>query len=71
MQSIRNQFARFRRDQRGMTTVEYVIALCLVGAVAVGMWSKFGNTVRNKLSAADELIGTQADEALTIGSEGG
>lgn len=67
MNSIRNFAASLRSDKRGMTTVEYVIALCLVGAVAVGMWKSLGTNVRDKLSRSNTLIETNADTAITTG----
>ena len=64
MNSIRNLVASLRRDTRGMTTVEYVIALCLVGAVAVGMWRNLGTNVRDKLSQSNTLIGDESQTAI-------
>lgn len=61
-------FHRLAHDERGMTTVEYVIALCLVGAVAVGLWGKFGNTIRTSLGKADSLIETDTEAAIVKGS---
>lgn len=63
MNSIRTTLARLRSDERGMTTVEYVIVLCLIGALSVGMWNKFGNNVKNRLE--------QADSAVTDGTDFG
>ena len=37
------------RDNRGLSTVEYVIILVLIAAAAVGSWSLFGQTVQGKL----------------------
>ncbi len=59
MQAIRESWlARLRRDQRGMTTVEYVVVLCLIMAVSVGVWNKFGNTVYKRLSSANTSFET-------------
>jgi len=44
------------RDERGLTTVEYAIVLCLIAALAVGAWSKFGGNVKSNLEAADGTI---------------
>jgi Flp pilus assembly pilin Flp len=48
--------ARLRRDQRGLTTVEYVIVLCLIAAVSVATWNKFGDLVLKRLSDAKGKI---------------
>ena len=47
---------RLAADRRGMTTVEYVIALCLIGAMGVGMWKSFGNNVRSSGAKANTLL---------------
>jgi Flp pilus assembly pilin Flp len=44
------------RDQRGLTTVEYAICLCLVAALAVGAWNSFGDHVLGNLQRADTKI---------------
>jgi Flp pilus assembly pilin Flp len=44
------------RDERGLSTVEYVIILVLVAAAAIGLWMSFGKVLRDKITAAtDEL----------------
>jgi Flp pilus assembly pilin Flp len=53
------QWARaLARDGRGLTTVEYVIVLCLIAAVAVGTWSEFGGKVKEYLEGAAGDINT-------------
>ncbi len=46
------------RDERGLTTVEYIIILCLIAVVGFAVWKKFGETVKTKVNAADSTIGT-------------
>jgi Flp pilus assembly pilin Flp len=48
--------ARLRADQRGLTTVEYVIVLCLIAALSVATWTTFGETLRVKISTAEGKI---------------
>ncbi|HEX2675983.1 MAG TPA: hypothetical protein VHM19_05070 [Polyangiales bacterium] len=50
-------WSRLRRDQRGLSTVEYVILLCLIAAMSVGLWNTFGNTVHDRLSDANTAVG--------------
>lgn len=50
-----------------MTTVEYVIALCLVGAVGVSLWTNFGQTIRDRVGKADALIGGATSTAIATG----
>lgn len=40
------------RDDRGLSTVEYVILLVLIAAVAMGTWQTFGAEVQRKLDNA-------------------
>lgn len=60
MTSIANIRARFAalkalsRDDRGLSTVEYVIVLVLIAAVAMGAWQAFGDMVKGKLEDASD-----------------
>ena len=46
-------------DERGLTTVEYVIVLCLIAAVSVGLWGELGRTVKTYVSKAQGDIATE------------
>jgi Flp pilus assembly pilin Flp len=46
------------RDRRGLTTVEYIIILCLIAVVGFAVWQKFGNTVKTKVGGADGVVGS-------------
>lgn len=39
-------------DERGLTTVEYVIVLCLIAALSVGLWGDLGEKITGYLGAA-------------------
>ena len=54
-------------DARGLSTVEYVIALCLIGAVSVGMWKNFGGNLRSRLGDANALINKDTKAANNTG----
>ena len=43
-------------DERGLTTVEYIILLCLVAVVGFGVWQKFGTSVRDKVTGATTQV---------------
>lgn len=46
------------RDERGLSTVEYIIILVLIAAAAIGLWTQFGDTLQAKLSFADSQVDT-------------
>lgn len=52
IQKLRN----FVRDDRGLSTVEYVILLVLIAAVAMGTWQTFGAEVQGKLDNASSAF---------------
>jgi Flp pilus assembly pilin Flp len=56
--SWRETALRLPRDERGLTTVEYVIVLCLIAAVAVGTWDALGEHIHDALQKADSDITT-------------
>ena len=60
MNRFRSRFGKgsLLRDDRGLSTVEYVIILVLIAAAAIGTWVTFGKKVREKIDAAN----TQMDE---------
>lgn len=45
-------------DTRGLSTVEYIIILCLIAVVCFAIWRQFGETVKSKVSGADGMVGT-------------
>lgn len=61
MRSIRGFSAALARDQRGLTTVEYAIVLCVIIAVAVMTWKEFGDRIHESLIDSTKKV----DAALT------
>jgi Flp pilus assembly pilin Flp len=64
MTKLMNRFRRSTRnsavvkDDRGLSTVEYVIILVLIAAAAVGTWTTFGKTITGKISDSNATIGS-------------
>lgn len=62
MQSFMNKLRVFGRrnslirDERGLSTVEYVIILVVVAVAAIGLWGKFGSAVKTKVTESTEQI---------------
>lgn len=67
MNNVMNRFRRIARqssivrDDRGLSTVEYVIILVLIAAAAVTTWSKFGATITSKLTGAEGKISNEVN----------
>ncbi|MEZ4286557.1 MAG: hypothetical protein R3A47_00035 [Polyangiales bacterium] len=40
-------------DERGLTTVEYIIVLALIAILAIGIWRAFGQNVTNAVDNAN------------------
>lgn len=61
MTKINDWLSALRRDERGLTTVEYAIVLCLIAAVGVATWKSFGEMLEEKLSGSHETIDSNLD----------
>ena len=55
--STKKQMPSLLKDQRGLTTVEYIIILCLIAVVGFAVWKKFGETVKERVGEADGTLG--------------
>jgi Flp pilus assembly pilin Flp len=44
------------RDTEGLSTVEYIMILCLIVAVCLGVWGNFGEAVQGKIDARTQDI---------------
>ena len=65
MENIRNIFSGIRADERGRSTVEYVIILVLVAVLGIGVWRHLGETIQAQVGEADTQLGdlnTQQDD---------
>jgi Flp pilus assembly pilin Flp len=61
MTNLMNRFRRIVRsslvnDERGLSTVEYVIILVLIAAAAVGVWTTLGGTIRVKIDDSNKKL---------------
>lgn len=50
------EVTKLAADQRGLTTVEYIIVLGLIAVVGIAAWQKFGETLTGEVEAADGYI---------------
>jgi Flp pilus assembly pilin Flp len=55
-------------DQRGLSTVEYVIILVLIAAAAVGTWSAFGATIKEMISSSNTTIANMDGTSTSNGN---
>ncbi|MEZ0232395.1 MAG: Flp family type IVb pilin [Methylophilaceae bacterium] len=59
------KFANIKK-QAGQGMTEYIIIVALIAVAAIGVYSYFGNTVRNQTAAmANELAGKDASAQQT------
>lgn len=61
MQRIRLLCSALRRDERGLTTVEYAIILCVIVAVSVKLWGDFGDELYKAIETSTDNIDEQLD----------
>ncbi len=45
-------------DERGLTTVEYVIILVLIAVMAIGVWKNFGSSITGQVTKSGAAIDT-------------
>lgn len=51
-----NSLVHFRKDARGLSTVEYVIILVLIAVTAIVAWRSFGRTLLGKIKMSNTEI---------------
>ena len=47
-----------RNEEAGLTTVEYIIILCLIAIFAFGAWKRFGTSVNDKVKGSADTVET-------------
>lgn len=47
-------------DTAGLSTVEYIIILCLIAVACFAIWQQFGQTVNSRITEADGTMGTMS-----------
>ena len=62
------RLSRLCRDQRGLTTVEYVILLAMVAVVAVASWKTFGSNIATYLQKSSDKVNSNV--ATDFGGQG-
>jgi Flp pilus assembly pilin Flp len=56
MSNIQQSSRYLLSDERGLTTVEYIIVLGLIAVVGIAAWQQFGETLIGEVEAADGYI---------------
>ena len=51
------------KDTKGLSTVEYILILCLLAITCFAIWKQFGETVKSKVQGADNIVGTLPTES--------
>jgi Flp pilus assembly pilin Flp len=57
---VRNLVKRTRQD-RGISSVEYIIILVLVALTGIAVFKLFGTTVKNKMTTANTTVEGQVN----------
>ena len=70
IRSVCSKVTTLARDERGLSTVEYVVLLVLIVAVAVCAWSQFGSRVQGKLGQASGSFDTTVQVPGAVGAVG-
>jgi Flp pilus assembly pilin Flp len=57
--AIRIQMAidSLRKDDQGLTTVEYIIILALIAIAAIAAWTTFGSSIQVQAEGSADTIG--------------
>jgi Flp pilus assembly pilin Flp len=58
---LNERLSALRADERGLTTVEYVIVLALIAAASVSLWDTFGDNVRGYVDDSTREIDSAMD----------
>jgi hypothetical protein len=60
------------RDQRGLSTTEYVIILICIAVIGISAWRSFGSSARDRTAqASGEVAGLEATPGQGSGARGG
>jgi hypothetical protein len=60
------------RDQRGLSTTEYVIILICIAVIGISAWRSFGSSARDRTArASGEVAGLEASPGQGSGARGG
>lgn len=71
---LQSLLTKLREDERGLSTVEYVVLLVLIVAIAVAIWNLFGASLTGKLQTAakefdQEVSTTKSGDVVDVKSE--
>ena len=56
-QNKQNEKKGLLKDNRGLSTVEYIIILVLIAVSGIQLWTTFGETLEKKIGESTELVG--------------
>ena len=45
------------KDEKGLSTVEYIIILVLIAVACIGLWTEFGDTLETKITESTGAVG--------------
>lgn len=56
LKTIIPQGTSFNQDERGLSTVEYLILLVLIAVAGISLWGAFGDAIEKNLSGATTAV---------------
>jgi Flp pilus assembly pilin Flp len=56
-----------KKNNKGQTTMEYVVISALVGIICIGAVRNFGNTVKQKITKMEEKINQEVTDSIFSG----
>ena len=59
--AVTDRLRALRRDQLGLSTVEYIIILILIAVVAIALWQTFGEAVGFRVREGTTAINKMGD----------
>ncbi|MCP4677197.1 MAG: hypothetical protein GY854_17115 [Deltaproteobacteria bacterium] len=52
----KNNRKSLRTDERGLSTVEYIIILVLIAVAGIGLWQKFGTEIETHITNSTSTV---------------
>ena len=65
----KNQIKKLRKDNRGLSTMEYAVLFVIIVVGALALWTKLGKSLADQVSKGDETFNTKLGKANDEGAK--